>query len=208
MEPQTITHTLSPIFNQDSRVLILGTMPSPQSRKQGFYYGHPQNRFWRVLACVFNEPVPQTNDERATFITHHHLALWDVLASCTIAGASDASITHPVPNDLGHIVRTAPISTIVTTGNKASQLLKRFYRVSPRSSALEIAGKSVIRYDRAEWYAHYHAGTLPHISNSTLIWIPLPSTSPANAAMSFDVLVDAYQILYDLAFYNPRNDTV
>lgn len=184
MESQTITHTLAPIYNDESRVLILGTMPSPQSRKIGFYYGHPQNRFWRVLASVFDEPVPETNEERTQLILRNHLALWDVLASCTIAGASDASIADPTPNDLGRIITEAPISTLITTGNKAAQLLQRFYRVARGSSELEIAGKHIALYDPAS----------PSPS-SDLAWIALPSTSPANAAMSFEALVEAYLVI-------------
>lgn len=190
MEPQTITHTLAPIYDDGSRVLILGTMPSPQSRKIGFYYGHPQNRFWRVLAAVFNESVPKTNDERTALILRHHLALWDVLASCTIAGASDASIAEPVPNDLSLVVENAPITTLVTTGGKAAQLLKRFYKVGKGSPDVVIAGKRVVMYEPGD--------PSPKLdSEQTLTWITLPSTSPANAAMSLDALVEAYQVLRD-----------
>ena len=184
MEQEEITHTLAPIYNQASRVLILGTMPSPQSRKIGFYYGHPQNRFWRVLAHIFNEKIPETNEERAQLILRNHLALWDVLASCTITGASDASIVNPAPNDLGQIIAAAPISTVITTGGKAAQLLKRFYRTARGSSELEIAGKRVVSYDSASLS-----------TSESLAWISLPSTSPANAAMSFESLVEAYRVI-------------
>ncbi len=146
-------------------------MPSPQSRQRGFYYGNPQNRFWRVLARVFDEPLPQTNEERTSLILHHHLALWDVLSSCTITGASDASISNPIPNDLNIVVDRAPISTIVTTGTKAAQLFKRFYPLQQNQKK----------------------------SEQPLTWIALPSTSPANARMSLDALVDAYQILRRIA---------
>lgn len=191
MEPQTITHTLAPIYNNESRVLILGTMPSPQSRKRGFYYGHPQNRFWRVIAAVFDEAVPKTNEERTALILRHHLALWDVLASCTIAGASDASITQPIPNELSLVVDNAPLTTLVTTGGKAAQLLKRFYKVGKGSTDVVVAGKRVVRFEPDA------PSPKGEKAKQTLTWIPLPSTSPANAAMSLDALVAAYQVLRD-----------
>ena len=99
-EPCRIAHPLAPIFDEHSRVLVLGTMPSPTSREVGFYYGHPQNRFWKVLGALFDEAEPRTNEERTAFLLARRIALWDGLASCTIEGASDASIADPVPSDL------------------------------------------------------------------------------------------------------------
>lgn len=158
-----IEHPLEPVFDAHSRVLILGTMPSPKSREVGFYYGHPQNRFWRVLAQLFDEPLPTTNDDCASLILRHHLALWDVCASCDITGASDASLRNATPNDLSRILSVAPISTVATTGKTAARLYKRLLSASyPDLSLLE-----------------------------------LPSTSAANAAMSLDDLVRAYQILVE-----------
>ena len=93
--PNRITHPLKPIFDERSRALVLGTIPSPASRTAGFYYGHPQNRFWKVLAALFAEPEPRTIEERTAFLVTHGIALWDVLSSCTIEGASDASIAQP-----------------------------------------------------------------------------------------------------------------
>lgn len=95
--PNRITHPLKPIFDERSRALVLGTIPSPASRTAGFYYGHPQNRFWKVLAALFAEPEPRTIEERTAFLVTHGIALWDVLASCTIEGASDASIANRCP---------------------------------------------------------------------------------------------------------------
>ena len=106
---QVVEHTLSPIYDKNSKVLILGTMPSPKSREVGFYYGHPQNRFWKVLADIFNEESLTTIEEKITFLHRHQLALWDVLQSCEIQGADDASIKNPIPNDF-------------TTGKKATDL--------------------------------------------------------------------------------------
>lgn len=113
------------MFDAESRVLMLGTMPSPKSREQGFYYGHPQNRFWKVLAAVFDTEVPQTIPEKKQLLFTHHIALWDVLASCTIAGASDASIRDPKPNDIAQLCAAAPIEQIFCTGAKAAQLYRK-----------------------------------------------------------------------------------
>ena len=120
-----VVHEIAPVFNEYSRVLLLGTIPSPKSRQQGFFYGHPQNRFWRVLAALFDEPLPETIEEKRDLCLRHHLALWDVLSSCNIKGASDASITNAQPNDLSQIIKNAPIQTIITTGVKAGQLYHR-----------------------------------------------------------------------------------
>ena len=88
----TVFHELPPVFDKESRILVLGTIPSPKSREQGFYYGHPRNRFWKMMALVFEEPMPETVEERRTMALRNHVAIWDVLASCTIRGAEDASI--------------------------------------------------------------------------------------------------------------------
>lgn len=117
-----IRHTIEPVFDECSRVLVLGTMPSPKSREAGFYYGHPQNRFWRVLAALFGEPLPATNEERTALLLRHRIALWDVLASCDIQGASDASIANAVPNDLSRILDVAPIREIFCTGATSARL--------------------------------------------------------------------------------------
>lgn len=126
MEAQQVTHTLEPVFDGRSSVLVLGTMPSPASRAQGFYYGHPQNRFWRVLAALFGEVAPTTISKKRHLVLSHGIALWDVLASCTIEGASDASIADAVPNDLGPLLAAAPIGTVVTTGAAAARFYRQF----------------------------------------------------------------------------------
>ncbi len=123
---QTVTHTIAPVFDRNSRVLILGTIPSPKSREYGFFYGHPQNRFWRVLATLFEVPLPLTNEEKKALAISHHIALWDVLASCSIEGASDSSIRDPVPNDLSRILQAADIRAVFTTGKKAKALYDRY----------------------------------------------------------------------------------
>lgn len=125
MEAGLVTHEFDAFFDKDSRVLILGTIPSPKSREQGFYYGHPQNRFWKVLADVLDEEFPQTVEERKGFLKRNHIALWDVLESCEIKGASDVSIRNARPNDMNRILQTADIRAIFATGAKAAQLYKK-----------------------------------------------------------------------------------
>ena len=115
-------HNIEPLFDKNSEVLILGSIPSPKSREVGFYYGHPQNRFWPAMAAVFDEPVPLTTADRRDFALRHHIALFDVLASCEIDGASDASIKCAVPNDLSRIFKYTNIHTVFCMGSKAANL--------------------------------------------------------------------------------------
>jgi hypoxanthine-DNA glycosylase len=121
-----VIHTLDPIYNKDSKVLILGTMPSPKSREFNFYYSHPQNRFWKVISHIFSEPTPTTNEEKTQFLYRNNIALWDVLKSCTITGADDSSIKNPVVNDFTDILKTADIKAIFTTGKKATDLYLKY----------------------------------------------------------------------------------
>ncbi len=123
---ESLIHEIPPVFDERSRVLILGSFPSPKSREQGFFYGHPQNRMWRVLADVFEEDVPETPEKRKAFLKEHRIAMWDVLESCEITGASDASIKNAKPNDLSRILDAAEIAAVFTTGGKAAQYYKKF----------------------------------------------------------------------------------
>lgn len=118
---QHIEHGIPPVFDERSEVLVLGTMPSPKSREAAFFYGHPQNRFWRVLAALFDEPVPEDNVERADLLLRHHIALWDVLESCDIRGASDASIANARPNDLSRVLGRTPVRRVFCTGAAAGR---------------------------------------------------------------------------------------
>ncbi len=120
-------HTIAPVYDERSRVLLLGSFPSPKSREMAFFYGHPQNRMWRVLACVACEPeIPQTVAERKSFLLRNHIAMWDVLASCSIEGASDASIRNSTPNNLSCVFETAHIEKVFLSGSKAYELFKRY----------------------------------------------------------------------------------
>ena len=118
-----VYHTLAPVFDGNSRVLILGSMPSPKSRAAGFYYAHPQNRFWKTLAAVFGVPPFLSTEEKRAFCAERGIALWDVIAECDITGASDASVKNAVPNDFSLIFTACDIKTIFTTGKLAHDLL-------------------------------------------------------------------------------------
>ena len=159
-EYEHIVHPFPPLFDDRSRVLMLGTLPSPKARERGLPYGHPQNRFWPVMAKILGEELPDTNDGKRAMLLRHGVALWDVIASCDIAGASDASIKNPEPSDLSVILDHAPIQAIFCTGTKATQLYRKL--VEP------LTGRPCIG---------------------------LPSTSPANAAMRFDDLVERYSVI-------------
>lgn len=122
---EIVLHALPPVCDGRSRVLVLGTMPSPASRAAGFYYGHPRNRFWRALADAAGEPAPEGAEARRAFLLRHRIALWDVLASCRIDGASDASIRAPIANDVAGLLRRAPIRAVFATGQAAGRLYDR-----------------------------------------------------------------------------------
>lgn len=126
MEYTHVKHTFLPVYNEESRILILGSFPSVKSRENQFYYGHPQNRFWKVMGALFDEPEPLGIEGRTAFLYAHGIALWDVLSSCAIVGASDASIVDPVANDLSRIAEAAPLEAVFTTGSKATALYRRF----------------------------------------------------------------------------------
>lgn len=137
-------------------------MPSPKSRELGFYYSHPKNRFWPVLAKIFGEEIPGTPEEKKNFCLRHKIALWDVLKECEIEGASDSSIKNAVPNDISIILNSADIKAVFATGATAAKLYKKF--IEPETKIPAIA---------------------------------LPSTSPANAKVKFEELVEEYKIVLE-----------
>ena len=119
-------HPIAPLFSDRSEILILGSFPSVQSRKDAFFYAHPQNRFWKTVAGVFGQPVPQTVAEKKELILSNRLALWDVIASCEITGSSDNSISGAVPTDLSVILDRAPIRRIFLNGKTAERVYRRY----------------------------------------------------------------------------------
>lgn len=119
-------HGIEPVCDKHSSRLILGSFPSVKSREQQFFYGHPQNRFWKVLAAVFQSGVPVTIEEKKRFLLARHIALWDVIAGCDIQGSSDSSIKDIIPNDLNRILSIAPIRQIYTNGSVSAKLYDRY----------------------------------------------------------------------------------
>lgn len=153
-----VTHEFPALYDRESRVLLLGSIPSPKSREMAFYYGHPQNRFWKVMAAVLGESVPETIAQKKAMLKKHHVALWDVLDSCTIVGASDTSIEDPVVNNIKDLVKKSKVTHIFCTGATAHKLYQK------------LCAKDV-----------------------GIDAVKLPSTSPANCAVSLEKLVEAYK---------------
>jgi hypoxanthine-DNA glycosylase len=121
-----IIHPIDPVFDQNSKILILGSFPSVKSRETGFFYGHPQNRFWKVTAGVCGEPVPETVEEKKAFLLRNHIALWDVIRSCEIVGSSDSSIRNVEVNDLTLILNAAEIREIYVNGKTALKFYEKY----------------------------------------------------------------------------------
>lgn len=123
---QKIHHPFPPLYDENSKILILGSFPSVKSREQMFFYGHPQNRFWRVLATVLGCRIPETVPEKRTLLLSHGIALWDVIAACEIKGSSDSSITNVVVNDLSEILAIASIGQIFVNGRTAEKYYNKY----------------------------------------------------------------------------------
>ncbi len=121
---QGIEHPFLPIADNESRALILGSFPSVQSRANAFYYGHPQNRFWKLLGILFSEPAPETVKEKTALLQRHHIALWDVVASCAIEGSADSTLTPYALNDIASLIRGTEIKHIFLNGQKAGKLYR------------------------------------------------------------------------------------
>ena len=121
-----IIHPISPVYDSDSEILILGSFPSVKSREEGFFYGHKQNRFWKVVAAVFGEETPETIEEKRAFLLRNHIAVWDVIHSCEIEGSSDSSIRNVTVNDLNEILKVADIRDIYVNGKTAEKYYKKY----------------------------------------------------------------------------------
>ncbi|MCQ4725113.1 DNA-deoxyinosine glycosylase [Anaerotignum faecicola] len=130
MEYTRIVHTISPVFNSESKILILGSLPSVKSRENNFFYGHPQNRFWKVIAALAGSFVPETIEGKKKLLIENRIALWDVIAECDIIGSSDSSIKNVVPNNLEVILETANIEKIFANGSTAYRLYEKYCKNS------------------------------------------------------------------------------
>ncbi len=157
-----VKHTFGPVYDAGSRILILGTIPSVRSREAGFYYMHPQNRFWRVLSDVLNEPFPESISDKKAMLIRRHIAIYDVLSACDINGSADSGIKNARPNDIAALISKTRISRVFVTGRTAERLY---------TALCEPSAGIPCEY--------------------------LPSTSPANCAMKYDRLKEAYSVIAD-----------
>ena len=164
---ELVQHPIAPVFDAASKILILGSFPSAKSRETAFFYGHPQNRFWKVVSGVLGCDCPQTVTEKRSMLLAHHIALWDVIASCRIEGSSDSSIRDVRPTDLGAILNAAPIQAVFCNGQTAFRLYGRFQEARTGIPAM-----------------------------------PLPSTSPANAAYHVERLMESWRAILPPLFQN------
>lgn len=137
-----VVHPLKPIYNNDSKILILGSFPSVKSREVNFYYGHPGNRFWKVLESVYEENIGSSNIDKTKFLLKHNIALWDVVKSCTIIGSSDSSIKDVTVNDIERIIRNTKIKSIYTTGKKAYDLYQKYIYPKTKIEAIYLPSTS------------------------------------------------------------------
>lgn len=126
MEYAALSHPFPPVYDENSRILILGSFPSVASREVGFYYGHPRNRFWKVLGGLFGEPVPPDTEGRRAFLLLHGIALWDAVASCKVRGSADSSIRGAEPNDIGRLLSEAPIERVFCNGKTSHACYEKY----------------------------------------------------------------------------------
>ncbi len=125
---EIFTHTFEPIFDKNSEILVLGSFPSVKSRENNFYYAHPQNRFWRVVASVYSCPVPSSVEEKKNMLLSNKIAVWDVIKSCEITGSADSTIKSVIPNDLSEILSVADIKKIYANGKTAQSLYNKYIK--------------------------------------------------------------------------------
>lgn len=142
MEYTHVIHTFEPVFDQDSKILILGSLPSVKSRENQFYYGHPQNRFWKVISAIYHEELPNTIEEKKKLLLKNHIALWDVIASCDIAGSADSSIKNVTGNDMRVILDHAKINRIYVNGGKAYELFVKYCKQDNQPPLIKLPSTS------------------------------------------------------------------
>ena len=142
MQKKKVYHELEPYYNTNSKVLILGSMPSVKSRELKFYYMHPQNRFWKTLAKVYDEDLPSSIDDKKDFLKRHKIALWDIIASCNIAGSSDSSISNVKVNNINKLLKETNVEKIFTLGRKAYNLYNKYLLPKTKKEALYLPSTS------------------------------------------------------------------
>ena len=123
---EIVFHEFEPVYDKNSTILILGSIPSLKSREEGFYYGHPKNRFWQKITKVYDDEIPKSIEEKKAFLYRHHIALWDVIASCKIHKSSDSSIKNVIANDINIILNNSKVTKIFTLGKTATSLYQKY----------------------------------------------------------------------------------
>lgn len=136
------THTFEPVFNKDSKILILGTFPSVKSRENNFYYGHPQNRFWRVLSEILQEETPTDIETKKQMLLRNHIAIWDVIKSCEISNSADSTIKSVVPNDLNEILLNSNVKAIYANGKTAEKLYNQYLKKQTKIDIISLPSTS------------------------------------------------------------------
>lgn len=158
-----LVHPVEALFNENSKILILGTFPSVKSREAKFFYGHPQNRFWRVMARLCDADIPQTVENKKNLILDNHFALWDVIHSCDVEGSADSSIKNVVPNDISVILKNSKVSRIFVNGKKAESLYKKYLEKETGITAVCLPSTSPANASWSEdrlteyWHSHIFA---------------------------------------------------
>ena len=142
METKRIAHPIPPLFDENSEKLILGSFPSVKSREAMFFYGHPQNRFWRLLPLIFDEEIPVTIEEKSALILRHRLALWDSIQSCVITGSSDSSVKDVVPNDLSVIISNSRVTQIFCNGALSHKMYMKYIYPQTKIEAVKLPSTS------------------------------------------------------------------
>ena len=137
-----VTHTFEPVYDEKSRILVLGTFPSVKSRENAFYYGHPQNRFWKLLAALLEEELPVTVEEKKAMLLKHGIAIWDVISSCDIEGSSDSSIRNVQANDIAGLLAVSRIEKIYGNGDKACRLYDKFCKDRAKKEIIRLPSTS------------------------------------------------------------------
>ena len=142
-----IVHPIPPLYDEKSKVLILGSFPSVKSREVQFFYGHPQNRFWKVVAAVFEEDIPETIPEKKAFLLRNHIAVWDVIHSCDIVGSSDSTIKNVIPNDLSIVLDASEIEQIFVNGKTAEKYYRKYTKERSQRDAICLPSTSPANAD-------------------------------------------------------------
>ena len=142
MEYENIIHPFKPLYNAKSKILILGTFPSVKSRETGFYYGHPQNRFWKVIAEITKSELPENTAGKRRMLLSNNIAIWDVIASCTISDSSDATIRNVIPNDFTDILKKSAITKIYANGAKSYELYRKYAEEKTGIKAVKLPSTS------------------------------------------------------------------